>query len=254
MAGPFDIAWNVLKGDPRLRLGPTLEDGTKDEGSIHPVVAQMIDRRVQSGEIEPTNWNDFMGRSQSGSYQADDNSTFGRLPGYKHEFGGYNQDRVPLAGQTASVGKPKVRELGSQPTAGFRQPDPKRVRWVYDDEGKKRRRVFDIPTIEPMVDSLRAIEGDEETLPPPAGSDQEMMDQSSFFDKFKTDAGTADERGYRESHPRVSERQRAIKEARDFHRRIREREWLKQEEKRRLEEKATRNNLILGNDHDEISI
>jgi len=228
MAGPFDIAWNVLKGDPRLRLGPTLEDGTKDEGSIHPVVAQMIDRRVQSGEIEPTNWNDFMGRSQLGSYRADDNSTFGRLPGYKHEFGGHLQDRVPLAGQTASVGKPKVRELGSQPTAGFRQPDPKRVRWVYDDEGKKRRRVFDIPTIEPMVDSLRAIEGDAETLPPPAGSDQEMMDQSSFFDKFKTDAG--DERGYRESHPRVSERKKAQIE--------KKREWLLQNEKRRLQAAA----------------
>jgi len=212
MVSPFDIAWSVLKGDPRL-----LADANDvTAGSIQPVVAQMIDRRVQSGEIEPSDWNDFMGRPMAGSWIPEKTPRSGKRP----SVGGYNQDRVPLTTMSAAVGEPTQERVN--PAEVGRSNYHRGTRYIRNEKGKLRR-VMDRPNVQPMVDRTMHARVDSltdgsgigdmmETQAPPAGSDQEAIEQSPFFDKYKTDAG--DERGYKESHPTATEERSAKRQER----------------------------------------
>jgi len=210
MVSPFDIAWSVLKGDPRLLA----DEKDVTAGSIQPVVAQMIDRRVQSGEIEPDDWNDFMGRPLAGSYIA------GNQRGSRQTTGGYNQDRVPLTTMSATVGEPTQERVN--PAEVGRSNYHRGTRYIRNEKGKLRR-VMDRPNVQPMVDRTMHARVDSltdgsgigdmmETQYPRAGSDQEAIEQSPFFDKYKTDAG--DERGYKESHPTATEERSAKRQER----------------------------------------
>ena len=201
MASPFDIAWSVLKGDPRLVTSIAGDPTSVESGSIQPVIAQMIDRQVQSGEIEPTDWNDYMGRTKAGSWNS---SKDPRDPLYG--VGGYNQDRVPLSHMMAAVGEPTQHKVDFRE---LRRPLSD-TRVIVDEEGKTHR-IVESPNVQPMlVREPHTFDGYEVvTQPPPQGSDQEKIEDSPFFDQFKTDAG--DERGFRETHPT---RQQLVREQR----------------------------------------